>query len=118
MLAKSEYLEVLKDFKIHTENSKLVWDRPNQTTYRLHNPINQGLNIVLQKYEDVRSKKDSFLFTVSNKESKEHLVVIDSAEDKDFYEVLFNLFSSISFNLEKTNIKLLKNIISELTTAS
>ncbi len=54
MLAKSEYLEALKEFKTNTENMKLVWDRKNLNTFQLQNQGNRSnFNILLQRYEDV-----------------------------------------------------------------
>ncbi len=116
MLAKDEYLAILKDFKNETENLKLTWEKSNQTSFKLKSR-NNDINIIIQKYEDVRSKsnKTNFLFNVSNEQSKDIIVSIDSSTEKEFYEELYNLFQAISYNIEKSNISLLKNLISEFT---
>ncbi len=47
MLAKKEYLAILTDFKKETENLNLIWEKTNQTSFKLKNR-NNDINIIFR----------------------------------------------------------------------
>ena len=109
-----EYRKIIFQLIDATELSKIVWKRQNPSTI-FYEKITKNDEKAIMSVQSVGPRqRNHFVFNVQNTSKNEIIVSIDSTRDREFQEMLNDLFDKGMYSIEKRSLNFLRDILSDI----
>ena len=114
MNISEEYFDMVKQLVIATSEGKVNWKRQNPTTiyFEILTENHESALISIQKIR--RPASVEYLFNVKNLTKDDVVVTIDSSNEREFQNLLAELFNSANYSIEKRSIDFLSGILKKI----